>query len=294
MALTTSSLVEPLVAGGIAGTAVDVTLFPIDTIKTRVQTEGGFKASGGFRGVWRGLGAAALGSAPNGAIFFVGYEAVKPLLRDRTERIRQHLGVQDTYGVCPAASESMAAGIGEVAACVIRVPTENVKQRMQVSRYLTSRDVVEGLWRQQGIAGFYTGFATTVAREMPFCFIQLPLWEELKRMWARRQGAETTALQGAACGSVAGAIAGGITNPVDVIKTRLMTEGPKTEGPGAQCRPRRQTGFWDMYRRVVAQEGHRALLRGMIPRVMWISMGGFVFFGSYEVAKESLVRHWTP
>lgn len=57
-----------LIAGGIAGTAVDVALFPLDTIKTRFQSEKGFRASGGFRGIYSGLGPAAIASAPNGGM----------------------------------------------------------------------------------------------------------------------------------------------------------------------------------------------------------------------------------
>jgi solute carrier family 25 S-adenosylmethionine transporter 26 len=68
------SFLNSLVAGGMAGTTVDVALFPIDTIKTRLQSPQGFQAAGGFRGIYNGLGAAALGSAPGAALFFSTYE----------------------------------------------------------------------------------------------------------------------------------------------------------------------------------------------------------------------------
>jgi len=55
-----------LQAGSAAGTSVDVTLFPLDTLKTRLQSAKGFWASGGFSGIYRGLGPAFVGSAPNG------------------------------------------------------------------------------------------------------------------------------------------------------------------------------------------------------------------------------------
>lgn len=45
---------------------MDAGLFPLDTIKTRLQSPDGFVKSGGFRGVYSGLGTAALGSAPTG------------------------------------------------------------------------------------------------------------------------------------------------------------------------------------------------------------------------------------
>lgn len=49
-----------------AGTAVDVALYPLDTIKTRLQSPDGFMKAGGLRGVYNGLSAAAVGSAPGG------------------------------------------------------------------------------------------------------------------------------------------------------------------------------------------------------------------------------------
>ena len=69
-----TSFANALVAGGLAGTSVDVTLFPIDTLKTRMQSPQGFLKAGGFRGIYNGLGAAAVGSAPGAALFFSSYE----------------------------------------------------------------------------------------------------------------------------------------------------------------------------------------------------------------------------
>ena len=64
-------------AGAIAGTAVDSVLFPLDTIKTRLQSREGFKASGGFTRIYAGMSSAMLGSAPSAATFFVTYEFIK-------------------------------------------------------------------------------------------------------------------------------------------------------------------------------------------------------------------------
>lgn len=59
-----------LKAGGVAGLVVDIVLFPIDTFKTRLQSEKGFWRSGGFRGIYNGLGPAAVGSVPTGTFSF--------------------------------------------------------------------------------------------------------------------------------------------------------------------------------------------------------------------------------
>ncbi|XP_018589608.2 mitochondrial S-adenosylmethionine carrier protein isoform X1 [Scleropages formosus] len=57
-----------LVAGGCAGMCVDLTLFPLDTIKTRLQSQRGFSKAGGFRGIYVGVPSAAVGSFPNGGL----------------------------------------------------------------------------------------------------------------------------------------------------------------------------------------------------------------------------------
>lgn len=40
--------------GALAGISVDVALYPLDTLKTRLQSQQGFQKAGGFKGVYRG------------------------------------------------------------------------------------------------------------------------------------------------------------------------------------------------------------------------------------------------
>jgi solute carrier family 25 S-adenosylmethionine transporter 26 len=51
--------------------AVDISLYPLDTIKTRLQAPNGFLKSGGFKGLYKGLNVTALGSAPGGLSYKV-------------------------------------------------------------------------------------------------------------------------------------------------------------------------------------------------------------------------------
>lgn len=55
-----------LLAGATAGLVVDTSLYPIDTIKSRLQSKQGFSKAGGFSNLYRGLQPVLLGSIPNG------------------------------------------------------------------------------------------------------------------------------------------------------------------------------------------------------------------------------------
>ncbi|KND04019.1 uncharacterized protein SPPG_01466 [Spizellomyces punctatus DAOM BR117] len=261
-------MAQALLAGGLAGTAVDVALFPLDTIKTRLQTKGGFWASGGFSGVYSGLSSVVIGSAPGAAAFFVTYEYLKRKLASALPgRNREPL------------VHMIAASGGEVAACFIRVPTEVVKQRMQTGQYRSVSLALTSIMKLNGIRGFYQGYSMTVFREIPFTCIQFPLYERFKKIWADWEGRPVYPWEAALFGSVAGGIAAALTTPLDVVKTRIMLS---TKRGGA-------VGILETFRAIVAKEGARTLFSGVGPRVIWISIGGSIFLGVYEAAMNLLV-----
>ena len=72
-----------LAAGATAGCAVEAALYPIDTIKTRLQamrSGGGIAAllqAGGGRALYAGIWGNLVGVAPASAIFMAVYEPVK-------------------------------------------------------------------------------------------------------------------------------------------------------------------------------------------------------------------------
>lgn len=312
----TSSSTPPfttaLLAGGIAGTTVDLTLFPLDTLKTRLQSSAGFFASGGFRGIYRGVGSAALGSAPGAALFFCTYEATKTfcadLRRSTTGSSRpsshpptripsasssgHHYQPQDDHDHdhdhnTPHAVDHMAAAsLGEIAACAVRVPTEVVKQRAQAGQHggssLSSLRAILALRAAHGPAvvwrELYRGWGITVLREVPFTIIQFPIWEGLKS-WSmrRRRAADVGAAESALYGSVAGAVAAAVTTPLDVLKTRVMLSSQKTS-------------VAEVVVGILRQHGVRPFFAGIGPRVAWISVGGAVFLGSYQWVVNALER----
>ena len=296
-----------LLAGALAGTTVDLSLFPLDTLKTRLQSSAGFFASGGFRGIYRGVGSAVVGSAPGAAFFFVTYESVKA-------RLASHAYFRREGKRSQAVEHMLAASAGEIAACAVRVPTEVVKQRAQAGQHGGS-SVGALMWilRQRGSVGLvgvwrelYRGWGITVMREVPFTILQFPLWEALKA-WGRERRVRTgrglfgdvgshphpggvvgsgvqtvvgevSAAESALYGSLSGGFAAAVTTPLDVLKTRVMLS-TKRESMGS------------IVRTILKENGMRPFFAGIGPRVMWISAGGAIFLGSYQWAVNSMEQN---
>ncbi|KAI9179869.1 S-adenosylmethionine transporter [Blastocladiella emersonii ATCC 22665] len=268
---------QALIAGAVAGTSVDTVLFPLDTIKTRLQSPDGFAKSGGFRGIFSGLLPAVVGSAPGAAAFFVTYEYCKAFAKTWVP--------EEKYA---PAVHMASASMGEISACVIRVPTEVLKQRLQAGHYASTWTAITSIIRADGFLGFYRGYLSTVMREIPFTCVQFPLYEYFKSYAAyRKRQAAPDLLDAAFCGSVSGGIAAAVTTPLDVIKTRVMLATRK--GGDAS----HYVGMTSTFKQIVREEGVKALFRGIGPRTLWISAGGFIFLGAYEKTKRYLLESST-
>lgn len=191
-------MIEQLLAGSIAGISVDVALFPLDTIKTRLQSYK-FNPASLYKTIYSGLSSTLLGSGPSAAAFFITYDRLKSMQE----------------------SHMLAASVAEVAACSIRVPTDIVKQRMQSGKYKSLTHAFSSI---NNPSGFYQGFFITLFRDIPFAAIQFGIYESLKQKVKWIAGRDARPFEAAVCGCIAGSIAAALTTPLDVVKTRIMLE----------------------------------------------------------------------
>lgn len=262
-----------LASGAVAGFTVDAVLFPLDTLKTRLQlAKTVVKAPGAlFNGLYAGFGPAVVASAPAAAAFFGAYDYVKRVLSEHP------LGGQEKYApFC----HLIAAAVGDIAGSTVRAPFEVVKQRVQSGVYAGAGAAVRATFAKEGLPGFFTGYGSLVIRELPFDAIQFPLYEYLKKVASERKGGRPLQTwETSVCGSIAGAVSATITTPLDVVKTRLMTQSMTAP---------KYKGIVHGIRTIAREEGPKALMAGLVPRVMWISVGGAIFFGAYEGAKKVL------
>ncbi|KAL8255352.1 hypothetical protein R6Q59_033573 [Mikania micrantha] len=260
---------EGFIAGGTAGVVVETALYPIDTIKTRLQAvRGGGKIV--LHGLYSGLAGNLVGVLPASALFVGVYEpAKKKLLKIFPENFS-------------AVAHLTAGAIGGVAASLVRVPTEVVKQRMQTGQFASPPDAVRLIVSKEGFKGLYAGYGSFLLRDLPFDAIQFCIYEQLRLGYKLAARRDLNDPENAAIGAFSGALTGAITTPLDVIKTRLMVQGSANQ----------YKGIVDCVQTILKEEGPSALLKGIGPRVLWIGIGGSIFFGVLERTKKILAeRH---
>lgn len=260
-------LFEGSIAGGAAGVIVETALYPIDTIKTRLQAvRGGGKII--LKGLYSGLAGNLAGVLPASAIFVGVYEPAKQkLLKTFPENLS-------------ALAHLTAGALGGAASSLIRVPTEVVKQRMQTGQFASAPNAVRAIVAKEGFKGLYAGYSSFLLRDLPFDALQFCLYEQLRIGYKLAAKRDLNDPENAIIGAFAGALTGAMTTPLDVVKTRLMIQGS-----GNQYK-----GVVDCVRTIVREEGPAALLKGIGPRVLWIGIGGSIFFSVLERTKLLLAQ----
>ncbi|XP_020322236.2 calcium-binding mitochondrial carrier protein Aralar1 isoform X1 [Oncorhynchus tshawytscha] len=273
--------------GSIAGATGATAVYPIDLVKTRMQNQrstGSFVGElmyknsfdcakkvlryEGFFGFYRGLLPQLIGVAPEKAIKLT----VNDFVRDK------FTGKGDTI---PFAAEVLAGACAGGSQVVFTNPLEIVKIRLQVAGEITTGPRISALSviRDLGLFGLYKGAKACFLRDIPFSAIFFPVYAHTKAQFADEQG-RLGALQLLAAGAIGGIPAASLVTPADVIKTRLQV--------AARAGQTTYTGVTDCFRKIMHEEGFRALWKGAGARMCRSSPQFGVTLVTYELLQRWL------
>jgi solute carrier family 25 S-adenosylmethionine transporter 26 len=253
-------------SGCAASFSVQTCMFPLNTVKTRLQArapEVSLKTLRRtlFRGLYSGFFVDTLGSVPGTGVFMATYEALK------------------SAGVVPPA---VAATVAGVAGSFLVAPADAIKQRLQVDASKSLRGELKLIAKSKSpIKTLFVGYPQFLARDLPFDTVQVTTFELLKR-WHKNvvepERANRTPRELAMLGAAAGAFTGMVTTPLDVARTaEVCAVAAGIECRGASC-----------LAALVSRGGPGVLLRGAAPRMLEISLGGAIYFSALEAAKRAL------
>jgi len=171
-------------------------------------------------------------------------------------------------------------------------PVEHLRIRMQTQSatnplYTGPFDAVKKIASQHGIAGIFKGQTATFLREgtgfsVYFLAYEKLIQREMQSKGIRREdiAASNTILYGAA----AGYALWGVIYPIDVIKSRMQTDGFTAAGG------RRYNSTIDCIKQVWRSEGIGAFTRGLGPTLIRSPFANGATFLGFELAMRALYR----
>lgn len=217
------AITNKVIAGGVSRAFAQAILYPVDALRTLAQTrDGRTLADVGIQALGKGCAQTSSFALFTGAFQFGIFGLVNP-----------------RYGPL------IASACGAAGSCLISVPQEVIKQRLITGVYSNFREAATTIWKTEGILGFYSAWKPTVSRNVPFVIttftvrdvmrIKLKMFKETtQKATSDGRGSQTAELSTAdnlGIGIMSALLAGLVTQPIDVIKTRMMTQAASKAVP---------------------------------------------------------------
>lgn len=274
--LPTTSVSTNMTAGAIAGVLEHCVMYPLDSVKTRMQSlspvSAGFNISATFlnmiknEGIFRpirGVTAVVAGAGPAHALYFGSYEMSKEVLSEFTTH--NNLNYMTSAVIATLIHDAVSN------------PTEVIKQRLQMynSPYKSVIACMKGVYKNEGPKAFYRSYATQLIMNIPHQTIHFMTYEFFQNMLnhERKYNPPVHVVAGGA----AGACAAAITTPLDVVKTLLNTQEQGFT-----------RGMAEAIKRIYSVAGPGGFFRGLTARVLYSMPATAICWSTYEFFKYYL------
>ncbi|KAL7538514.1 hypothetical protein ACHAXR_009641 [Thalassiosira sp. AJA248-18] len=269
-------------AAFIGSVASTLAMHPLDTIKTRLQVNKSddseeVEGFGNILSLYEGLSGNILKEGPASALYLGVYESVKysllPLMGPQS--------VLMVYLISGAA--------GEMVGSIIRAPAEAIKSTVQSG---ISGSAVEAAVQVFGTAesraNIVRAWSSSIWRDVPFGAIQLAIFELIKAYILNNEAIDfdsSTLLAEAVIGAFAGGVGAFLTNPFDIITTRIITQ--EVDGESEPL------GVLEMGKALYDEGGPTAFLVGWQARVGYWAPAISIFLSCYcSVRQTGVLQGW--
>ncbi|BFZ60913.1 hypothetical protein YB2330_001965 [Saitoella coloradoensis] len=297
------------IAGYLSGIAGLLLGSPLDIIKVRLQARttptptpppapaATFTTTSSY---FRGILAPLVGLGALNALLFVSYNKTLQLLSASASSSSSSSPPPPERGFAFGFERQVAVyaagAVAGLTCSLVTTPTELVKCRTQLqlpTSTASSIAIARGIWRREGVRGFYRGTCITSLRDAIGYGFYFWGYEGLRGM------AEGVGLGDGVGVLVAGGLAGCLSwasiLPLDVVKTRVQTlsyASPSSSSSSSSSRTpllgRRRDSAWHVAKVALKQEGPSAFFRGMGVTMVRAFMVNGVTFGVYEWVMAAL------
>lgn len=216
--------------GGLAGCCAACFTHPLDLLKVHLQTQQQGKVtlpqmsvkifkSDGFRGFYNGLSASLLRQLTYTTTRFAVYETAKKQATSDLNFL-QKMGLAGIAGAC--------GGVAGSPADLINVRMQNDMKLPPAERrnYKNAIDGILRMSREEGVRKLFNGCTMATARAVLMTIGQLSFYDQIKQMLIAANLASDNIYTHLFSSFLAASGATVITQPMDVLKTRMMNATP--------------------------------------------------------------------
>lgn len=283
-----NSQILTLIFAGIASMCAGGATHPLDTCKIRLQKQGELGTSSqikyknifnafyliykneGFSSLYKGLTASLLREATYSTIRLGMYEPFKVFLGG-TDRTHTPLWKKFAAGLCSGSCGAIVANPYDL----LKVKMQSIEGREKMSFF----GEIWNILKTEGIMGLYRGTLPNVTRGAILTATKMATYDHTKHLILNSGLMKDDIYCFFVCSIVTGIMLTITTAPIDLIKTRIMTQ---------TLEHKIYNGMIDCAIKTVKQEGVKAFYKGFWPQ--WMRFGPFNVI--QLIVWEELRKHW--
>lgn len=169
-----------------------------------------------------------------------------------------------------------------------RLQCETVKDGLTGSALV--RQTAIKMYADGGLRACYRGVTMGLIGMFPYSAIDMGTFEFLKKTYrsykAKATGCheddvQTGNVATGIIGATSGAFGASVVYPLNVVRTRLQTQGTAMHPPT-------YTGIWDATQKTIQREGYRGLYKGLTPNLLKVAPALSITWVVYENSKRAL------
>lgn len=272
------------VAGATAGVVGTTLGYPLDAIKTNMQTSQkglcfvvrNIYEKDGITGFYRGVSAPLVALTILNTLNFSSYATFRKALEAQS--------LEDS-GKSFEWKFAIAGTLAGPLAAVVSTPFEMVKTHQQLRRGLASSQgslqTTRHLLATHGISSLFMGHMVNTTREVVFLSTYFTVYEHM-RHWISSSLPANFAIP--AAGGLAGALGWLVSFPLDNIKSNIQGTSIQPDGRVVQ------KSSLQVFRGILAKKGFLGLYTGVTPSILRAFIVSASRFTAYELAMQSMDR----
>jgi len=287
------------VGGASAGLIASATLQPFEVIKTRMQvgspgianpggnifsTASRVVRTQGALALWSGVSASCIRTTAGAGLYFFVLDKMQKEVKQWQKKKYANGNIEQSEFE-NSLQTFMIGAISRASIATLLNPISVVKTRLEYGAGTVYKRSVGkmllDITKKEGSKGLFSGIVPTILRDAPFSGLNLLVFmkaREFTASLAEKEGRDVSSYDTLLCGAFAGGFATFVTQPPDVLRTRLQIQ----RNLDRNIKP------MATFSSILAEKGLRGLYVGAVPRIARRTFQQAITWSLFEFVSRQL------